>query len=723
MRFSPSRWLPMMLMLPLLTFTWTAGEAAASSLKDEFGTKAESTVVSREIEGTVEGRVYSGRAQAEIRQVETTSWAMQMTAGSGRLLNADVSVPNDYSGSVTLNLEGPRTVTLSIDLKSGTVSLSSEQAHLTGDDILDLVQVKQLFEEKGQGKAILHSQTGPLFYVRAAMGLAAMAGPGYLPSFTRSFPALMAYDERTRTLRDPRSQTSPRMSQAQLDLARQNPLNLATGLPGAIDSPMPLADYLASVEPLALCEASSTKSALPCDTGGCNSNDMCESYLGEDCNTCSADCGTCQPTQPACNWNTWFPPNTRGNTSTNPDPDIACVSEGFYYRGAWDWRKWTFGKRRIVTRWIPVIPRAWSVSYAEATRYSNECTGLCGTGCNGGPAHMLWTYDCLRHDNCTQTFDKWGKAHLGFGRCTDELIQATDDYLWGELYGQTDFISVLCDGSVDETFTYDRISFSQWAPPCNSAAQCGNGKCDPNEGANTCQEDCAEADPANQVCNDGSCNGSEDDVNCPQDCPPSTCNDGSGTCDAGETSGNCPSDCGGGYCGNMICESLTDEVNTCPGDCSPSSLIPALTSNTSNGTASASGVYSSAYPAYLAFGGVYNGQNAWLSNMNTSAVWLSYVWSGSTSKRASAYRVSYSNGSCCEQRGPKNWLLQGYTGSSWVTIDTVTDQTGWYSRPVREFTIDSPGTYRGYRLYMTKDNYNGSYPITLVHVDQFQLLP
>jgi len=57
-----------------------------------------------------------------------------------------------------------------------------------------------------------------------------------------------------------------------------------------------------------------------------------------------------------------------------------------------------------------------------------------------------------------------------------------------------------------------------------------------------------------------------------------------------------------------------------------------------------------------------------------------------------------------------------------VTVDIVTNQSGWYSYPHRTYTVDKPNCYTKYRLNVTADNYNNAtYPITLVSVGTLQL--
>jgi hypothetical protein len=152
-------------------------------------------------------------------------------------------------------------------------------------------------------------------------------------------------------------------------------------------------------------------------------------------------------------------------------------------------------------------------------------------------------------------------------------------------------------------------------------------------------------------------------------------------------------------------------------------LVPAMTSNTSpSGIVTRSGVYSSSYEGWKAFDFTTTTATLWLSNMYTSSVWLGYEWGGGAAQAVTSYQITYANGSCCHQRAPKNWTLQGWNGWTWVVVDTVSDQTGWYGYPVRTYTVDSPGSYTRYRLHVTADNYNHpSYPITLVSIGTLQL--
>jgi hypothetical protein len=173
---------------------------------------------------------------------------------------------------------------------------------------------------------------------------------------------------------------------------------------------------------------------------------------------------------------------------------------------------------------------------------------------------------------------------------------------------------------------------------------------------------------------------------------------------------------------NDLTELISTSVQSLSACQSPGgALVPTMSSNTSpSGLVTQSGVYGSGYEGWQAFDDTT--ATLWLSNMYTSSVWLGYEWGGGTSKTVSSYEIKYANGSCCEQRGPKNWTLQGWNGSTWITVDTVTNQTGWYAYSVRTYSVDTPGTYSKYRLNVTADNYNNAtYPITLVSIASLQL--
>jgi hypothetical protein len=78
---------------------------------------------------------------------------------------------------------------------------------------------------------------------------------------------------------------------------------------------------------------------------------------------------------------------------------------------------------------------------------------------------------------------------------------------------------------------------------CGTGPVCGDAVCDPEEDCESCEEDCGECVP---ICGDEVCDGEEDNATCPEDCPPTGpyCGDTVCNSDVGETCSSCPGDCG-----------------------------------------------------------------------------------------------------------------------------------------------------------------------------------
>jgi hypothetical protein len=130
------------------------------------------------------------------------------------------------------------------------------------------------------------------------------------------------------------------------------------------------------------------------------------------------------------------------------------------------------------------------------------------------------------------------------------------------------------------------------------------------------------------------------------------------------------------------------------------SQVPAMTSDTApSGTVTTSGVYSASYPAWQAFDS--SNTTMWISETYETPAWLAYSWG--TGRYIETYSLVYTNGSITS-RAPRDFQLQGWNGSSWVTVDTRTAQVGWTGNETRTFTVTTPGTYTQYRLNVTDDN-------------------
>ncbi|MCL1123732.1 discoidin domain-containing protein [Shewanella surugensis] len=114
---------------------------------------------------------------------------------------------------------------------------------------------------------------------------------------------------------------------------------------------------------------------------------------------------------------------------------------------------------------------------------------------------------------------------------------------------------------------------------------------------------------------------------------------------------------------------------------------------------SASGEYSSSYPAWRAFDD--NPSSMWISQVWQTPAWIDYRFP--EAKMIEDYRIQYTNGSITT-RAPKEFSLQGSNGSSWVTLDTRSNETNWSGNEARCYAVADPGYYNQYRLQATDDN-------------------
>ncbi len=129
-------------------------------------------------------------------------------------------------------------------------------------------------------------------------------------------------------------------------------------------------------------------------------------------------------------------------------------------------------------------------------------------------------------------------------------------------------------------------------------------------------------------------------------------------------------------------------------------LAPTMTSATApQGQVFSSGNYSSEYPEWRAFDS--STSSMWISSLKTTPAIIGY--DSGAALRVTRYAITYSNGSITT-RAPKDWVFEGWNGSSWVTLDTRTNQTGWPGFQRREFAVTTPGNYSKHRLRISDDN-------------------
>jgi hypothetical protein len=120
--------------------------------------------------------------------------------------------------------------------------------------------------------------------------------------------------------------------------------------------------------------------------------------------------------------------------------------------------------------------------------------------------------------------------------------------------------------------------------------------------------------------------------------------------------------------------------------------------------ASASSEFSGTFAAYKAFDGGVGAGQYWVAN--TSTGWLRLHVAPRLILNSYEVRV---NSVPEATRAPKDWTMEGSNdGSSWTTLDTVTNQTAWGSGETRAFTCDVATTaYHYFRLNITANNGDG----------------
>lgn len=153
--------------------------------------------------------------------------------------------------------------------------------------------------------------------------------------------------------------------------------------------------------------------------------------------------------------------------------------------------------------------------------------------------------------------------------------------------------------------------------------------------------------------------------------------------------------------------------------CTASSQVPTMTSaSTPSGMVTRSGVYGSANEAWSAFDA--NSSTIWISETWPSTpVWIGYEWANGP-RYITQYALVFNNGSLTS-RAPRDFTLQGWNGSAWVTVDSRTGEINWAGYERRQYTVSTPGSYGKYRLHITEDN-DSRAAIVAISLDRLELI-
>jgi len=134
--------------------------------------------------------------------------------------------------------------------------------------------------------------------------------------------------------------------------------------------------------------------------------------------------------------------------------------------------------------------------------------------------------------------------------------------------------------------------------------------------------------------------------------------------------------------------------------------IPTMISNTApTGTASASTILGASYDAYRAYDGDQN--TGWIASIPTG--WVSYDFGAS--KIITGYAVACVADSSLSASShvigdyaPKSWTFEGWTGSTFVTLDAEFGQNNWSPGETRFFSFTNATAYSRYRLNVLSNN-------------------
>jgi hypothetical protein len=122
------------------------------------------------------------------------------------------------------------------------------------------------------------------------------------------------------------------------------------------------------------------------------------------------------------------------------------------------------------------------------------------------------------------------------------------------------------------------------------------------------------------------------------------------------------------------------------------------------GTATAETTFLTYVPAN-AFDG--NTSTRWISS--ATPAWLEYDRGSGNGVISTSYSISCGpSGTASTADMPKNWTIEGYNGSSWDTLATVTGEAAWSLGETRLYTFTNTTSYEKYRIDVTLQQGGGA---------------
>ena len=142
-----------------------------------------------------------------------------------------------------------------------------------------------------------------------------------------------------------------------------------------------------------------------------------------------------------------------------------------------------------------------------------------------------------------------------------------------------------------------------------------------------------------------------------------------------------------------------DEQGTYMTPAETGGVTPLMTTNTApSGTAANDDGDADAFEAF-------DRDSATSTIMGGLPAWVSYDFDAAATKIADAYWIrAVATNAANLDNSPTGWLFQGYNGSSWITLDTRSNEDGWTFGEVRFFEFPNETGYQSYRLYITTND-------------------
>jgi hypothetical protein len=106
---------------------------------------------------------------------------------------------------------------------------------------------------------------------------------------------------------------------------------------------------------------------------------------------------------------------------------------------------------------------------------------------------------------------------------------------------------------------------------------------------------------------------------------------------------------------------------------------------------------------------LFNGVGDWIGT-NGGTDWIALDWGSGNSNALYGYQIQINTVAGAARR-PKNWTMQGSNnGSTWITLDTQTNQTSWPGAGKNTYALSSQSAaYRYYKWNITANNGDASY--------------